>query len=487
MSIPIKYNSSTETDALNAGNFWIGTGDVDKGPTSTTGYYNGITPPDNGYTIYVHKLSQGPSIRIASDDSELIEITNHIAGTSYTTIIECFNYFEGQSDKMVMGHSPNTCITDDLVINFDATTLISYPQNGNKWYDLSENRSDGNLINTPTFNSDGRFPGYINLDGVDDYINISSWDNSNTTYVVEMWARWRAGNSDMFMGFTTYDIWTSGGNLGFNTGAGDVYGIPSTQVSNLGLVGTSEDNWHHYIFQFTSQVGYNKIYIDTVEQTLSKQVGNTNLTSNRSFASSFRIGTWNNSNGYNFNGDVAIFRMYKKSLTQKEINFNYFGSNVEVDGDYVKIFRQYSGDGDFFSSNDGWSEAQNSNEGNPSANKYSILDTLEKYKRDGKFTLKINYPTLNITNIWSQTNNPVTDNGSGGVTGYTAISIDTTSNGWGGLERRDSQNSTFLDGTISPAPSNWYYAIGSKSWQSGTTFPGPSSAVNEVELWVKFK
>ena len=350
MSIPIKYNSSTETDALNAGNFWIGTGDVDKGPTSTTGYYNGITPPPNGYTIYVHKLSQGPSIRIASDDSELIEITNHIAGTSYTTIIECFNYFEGQSDKMVMGHSPNTCITDDLVINFDATTLISYPQNGNKWYDLSENRSDGNLINTPTFNSDGRFPGYINLDGVDDYIDISSWDNSNTTYVVEMWARWRAGNSDMFMGFTTYDIWTSGGNLGFNTGAGDVYGIPSTQVSNLGLVGTSEDNWHHYIFQFTSQVGYNKIYIDTVEQTLSKQVGNTNLTSNRSFASSFRIGTWNNSNGYNFNGDVAIFRMYKKSLTQKEINFNYFGSNVEVDGDYVKIFRQYSGDGDFFSS-----------------------------------------------------------------------------------------------------------------------------------------
>jgi hypothetical protein len=32
----IKYNVSAETLALKKGNFWIGTGDVGKGPTSTT-------------------------------------------------------------------------------------------------------------------------------------------------------------------------------------------------------------------------------------------------------------------------------------------------------------------------------------------------------------------------------------------------------------------------------------------------------------------
>ena len=41
----IKYNVSAETLALKKGNFWIGTGDVGKGPTSSTGYYNGSTPP----------------------------------------------------------------------------------------------------------------------------------------------------------------------------------------------------------------------------------------------------------------------------------------------------------------------------------------------------------------------------------------------------------------------------------------------------------
>ena len=41
----IKYSASAQTLALKKGNFWIGTGDVEKGPTSTTDYWNGISPP----------------------------------------------------------------------------------------------------------------------------------------------------------------------------------------------------------------------------------------------------------------------------------------------------------------------------------------------------------------------------------------------------------------------------------------------------------
>ena len=74
------------------------------------------------------------------------------------------------------------------------------------------------------------------------------------------------------------------------------------------------------------------------------------------------------------------------------------------------------------------------------------------------------------------------------MSGYTPISIDTTAQGWGGLERRDSQTATFLDGTISPSPNNWFYAVGSRlSYGGSTNFPGPSSGVNEVELWIKYR
>jgi hypothetical protein len=79
MPNPIKYNTSAETLALKKGNFWIGTGDVGKGPTSSTGFYNGITPPSGGYTIYLNKASGGPSIYTVSTEAELTGLTNTIS------------------------------------------------------------------------------------------------------------------------------------------------------------------------------------------------------------------------------------------------------------------------------------------------------------------------------------------------------------------------------------------------------------------------
>jgi hypothetical protein len=72
----IKYNVSAETLALKKGNFWIGTGDVGKGPTSSTGFYNGITPPSGGYTIYLNKASGGPSIYTVTTEAQMVSLTN---------------------------------------------------------------------------------------------------------------------------------------------------------------------------------------------------------------------------------------------------------------------------------------------------------------------------------------------------------------------------------------------------------------------------
>ena len=79
MANPIKYNTSAETLALKKGNFYIGTGDVGKGPTSSTGYYNGVTPPSGGFTIYLNKASDGPAIYTASNEAQLTALTNTIS------------------------------------------------------------------------------------------------------------------------------------------------------------------------------------------------------------------------------------------------------------------------------------------------------------------------------------------------------------------------------------------------------------------------
>ena len=161
-----------------------------------------------------------------------------------------------------------------------------------------------------------------------------------------------------------------------------------------------------------------------------------------------------------------------------------YGKQIPADG-WVKVFRHYSGNEVFFSSADSWAEAKLSNPTNPYAEKFSILERIDGMTIDGEYIFKLYYPVSGQTQIWAQQNNPVTDIvASGGVIGYRPISIETTSNGWGGLEY--SGASTFLDGTVNI--SNWYYAIApAVSWSTATTFPGDSVAVNEVELWVKIR
>jgi len=186
MANAIKYTTGSETLALKKGNFYIGTGDVGKGPTSTTGYYNGITPPSGGYTVYLNKATGGPSIYTCANDAQLISVTNSIAGTSYTTANECFTYFVGQTDKMVLNRDYEGIVTDGLVLNVDAGFTPSYPKNGTTWYDVGGGYN-GTLTNGPTFSTDGE--GSIVFDGIDDEVTIpinSVFNTSSVTF--EVWA-----------------------------------------------------------------------------------------------------------------------------------------------------------------------------------------------------------------------------------------------------------------------------------------------------------
>jgi hypothetical protein len=180
MSNPIKYSTGTESLALKKGNFYIGTGDVGKGPTSTTGYYNGITPPSGGYTIYLNKESGGPSIYTASNDAQLISLTNSIAGTSYTTANECLVYFAGETDKVCLNRDYEGIVTDGLTHLYDFGFTPSYPKNGTTSYNLLST-NNGTLTNGPNYISDNG--GAITCDGSNDYvttdITVEAATNSN--------------------------------------------------------------------------------------------------------------------------------------------------------------------------------------------------------------------------------------------------------------------------------------------------------------------
>lgn len=188
----IKYSTSAQTLALKKGNYWIGTGDVGKGPTPTTDYWNGITPPSGGYTIYLNKASNGPAIYCPANDSQLISLTNGIAGQTFATAAAALDWYNGQTDKMVFNIDYPGIITNGLILNLDAGFTPSYPTTGTTWYDLGGNTYNGTLTNSPTFNSANN--GSLIFDGVDDQAPVSNATFNNTlnalsAITVEIWIK----------------------------------------------------------------------------------------------------------------------------------------------------------------------------------------------------------------------------------------------------------------------------------------------------------
>lgn len=96
-----KFGASGILSATRGG-FSVGvTGGADYGPTSSTGFWNGVKPPAGGYTIYVDKASQGPSIHVASDDAQCITILKAMGATG-TTISDVLTWADGQSNMAIL-------------------------------------------------------------------------------------------------------------------------------------------------------------------------------------------------------------------------------------------------------------------------------------------------------------------------------------------------------------------------------------------------
>jgi hypothetical protein len=154
-------------------------------------------------------------------------------------------------------------------------------------------------------------------------------------------------------------------------------------------------------------------------------------------------------------------------------------------GGWTLVFNQNSASSIFFANA---AEVLQKNDTDPSQNLYSILYLLENFRNTGSFTLKINWPGHAVRNIWSQTTNPTVDQAAGG---YAAISVQSTSNFWAGLEHNTAVGVTsYIDGSV--GSTNWYYAIGSYgAWVSGNGIPasddaaGSGTPVTQVQLWVK--
>lgn len=344
MPNPIKYNASTESDSLNIRNWWIGTGDVSKGPTSTTGFWNGIDPPPGGWTIYVNKASQGPSITVASNSSELISRTNSISGNSYTTIDECFNYFATQDDKFIWGGEVSPVITDGLQSYIDFSSTACFPRTGNKFYNLTS--TGVGYFQSATFSTGdgGKVITTGGNDGTTNYvgsrINIGTTANNidrfgkEDDWTIAFWVYYTGNGTRIFStgsaGSGTLDSciwqfwlsssqfywWNSGGGGTNNISAG-ISSIPTNVWSYITIAYKYNESGNNVVRVYRNGTEIGSGSRSTATHSAIDRGGQTNLqyTLGGGYTSSCRTG--------NSAGEFGIFQVYNRTLSSSEATQNY--------------------------------------------------------------------------------------------------------------------------------------------------------------------
>jgi len=79
----IKYKTGNLTGSIEKSNVALGISA--QGPTSTTGWYSGLTPDSNRYVVYKTDASNTPRIFYPADDNELIRLAKQEGATGANT------------------------------------------------------------------------------------------------------------------------------------------------------------------------------------------------------------------------------------------------------------------------------------------------------------------------------------------------------------------------------------------------------------------
>ena len=217
-----------------------------------------------------------------------------------------------------------TCLTNSsLVLHLDAGNPASYSGTGTTWNDLSGNGSHVTLTST---SFDAAAGGSVAFNGTSSYAYFDAKIGSTNVVTVEMWVKTNslnAPNGAMYFGFEKYDVYTSGGNIGFNSANADQYGITSSTEKTLGI----EGSWKHLVFvMYAGDKSNNKIYVNGSAQTMITIAGGF-LAAYAVFNNGAgKISGWRYTNqalSWLMNMNVASFKVYNRELTAQEITNNF--------------------------------------------------------------------------------------------------------------------------------------------------------------------
>ena len=311
---PIKYTAgATAADTIKKGNFVLGVTNKDYSPTSTTEFWAGITPPTTtGYTVYQYKAANGPSIRCANNDSELVTIAKG-AGCTGSTIVDALTWFATGPNFVVTNITDYpTVVTSGLTMLLDAGSTVSYPRGNNTIYDSVNNANNGTLINGTVFSATGGTGGSLFFDGVDDYVDIGSAAGL-ASFSVDVWF-YRLTNP----GPSYYPLVGAFSNyLAILDPSGRFISGFALGVNQFSTGGTSVDIWNNVVFTYNASTQDVIFYINGVYDSTTPSV------TGISYGGGHVLGMRYAGDSQVLKGNISVVKVYSRAITAAEVTQNY--------------------------------------------------------------------------------------------------------------------------------------------------------------------
>lgn len=233
-------------------------------------------------------------------------------------------------------------VTNGLQCYLDAANSKSYPGNGTNWYDLSGNNNHGALSGStlPTWSSGGYFNFNAGGNGIIagnynriDFANQTPFHfayNSSFTIITVF----KTSNANTNIGFLysiKNGVSNTGGIWGAVSAGNGAYSDINTNISSQRKLyeytdSTFNDNtWKFHIVTYsTNNLNYSLNLSTYNNVTLNQTISNGNFYDANSY---FMIGAgWKNDTlnyRYDYMGDISIFMMYNRALSNSEILQNY--------------------------------------------------------------------------------------------------------------------------------------------------------------------
>ena len=329
----IKYTGSNEilNGAITNNNVALGVDrDLDYGPTTDTGFWQGVNPNHGGYTIYFLNGEEQPRIEVAKNDEALIFFANSFGANGAVTVEDALEFFKyGQSGYFVTNRRFDSITTSGMTLMYDPGLVQSYPKGGTTMDNLGSIANGGNgpqmtLVNNgyPVDFVDERGGALRYYNNSGDYSYASASESSYLNdFTYNVWFKVNSiaapymavtsrDNECAQIGMYSYDP-SAGAFIDFYDGYG---GVDLFNESGTPQIVTGR--WYNatvrHIEGQTTQ-----LYLDNV--LIAEDTTNTNLY-NESL-NTFFIGT----DGYNgvFDGLIGHVARYDRALSVAEIEKNY--------------------------------------------------------------------------------------------------------------------------------------------------------------------